>query len=61
MSTIRVTYTDGETEDFQAEDTAIADRNSQTLVLRNRLPYGGGYEIVATLVLVNIRKWVVVR
>ena len=52
---LQVTYANGDVERFpEAAEAQLADRNSQTLAIRD-----GNYEraVIATLALVNVRKW----
>lgn len=54
---LQVTYANGEIEQFpRASDVSLGDRNSATLEL-SRGKGGGGQEVIATLVLANVRKW----
>ncbi len=57
---LQVTYATGDVEQFlSVEEAKLSDRNSVTLDLFALKP-GGGQQVVATLVLANVRKleWV---
>jgi len=50
---LRVTYTSGDVEVFtEAESTNLGDRNSATLLVQD-----ANRRLLATLTLVNVRKW----